>query len=312
MASTRKFQNPIQGSSKVLNTYGSGVSLVMGTVGREDDVRRFILSAAAQTWKDIELIIVDQNSDERLAPFVHEGRELGLDIVHLRHSPPNLSAARNRGIAAATRGVIAFPDDDCWYDPGVIERVTQAFGENGTCAGVVARWHEEDPVGRPAHDFDLSLWRGFKGGTASSITLFLRRDLFESLGGFDERLGVSRWFGAGEETDFVLRALHAGYRFRYCPDALVHHAFSPRPVGRLGEACARARSRERGIGALYAKHRLDSSVIARGFVAPLAKNLMPPRSLRNMAIGAAVSLGRIEGYLRWCRVEHQVRGGVLR
>ena len=133
---------------------------------------------------------------------------------------------------------------------------------------------------------------------ASSISLFFDRVLFQSLGGFDERLGVGQWYGAAEEIDFILRALATGARMRYCPEVRVHHAYALRPTGSFNSICGQARRRSRGTGALYAKHNLPAYVVLRGLLAPVVSAL-PRLSPAQIGRGLFTSLGRVEGYLRW-------------
>ena len=204
------------------------VSLVLATVGRADDVGRLVQSLVGQTSSDFELIIVDQNADERLRPHVQLARQAGLDVTHLRQPVPNLSPARNLGIAQARGEVIAFPDDDCWYEPQVVASVLAALASHPDLHGVVAQWVEQSQAhgGQPAEALlSNERWRRYRDGDASSISLFIKADLLRQLGGFDVRLGVGQWFGAGEETDLILAALAAGARLARCPTARVHHRF---------------------------------------------------------------------------------------
>lgn len=277
------------------------VSLILATYGRAEELRRAVDSLLSQTDRGFELIIVDQNPDERLAPFVEQAREGGLDVRHVRMDTPGLSAARNLGISLARHDILAFPDDDCWYEDRVVEHVRRAFMERGALGGVIGCWVEQARDAEPGHAYFLQhdAWREFRGGHASSISLFLDRKLFESLGGFDERLGVGQWYGAAEEIDFILRALASGARLQYCPVVRVHHAYASRPIGSFKAICRQARRRSRGTGAIYAKHRLPAYVVMRGLLAPIVTAL--PRLLSPPQIGRGLftSLGRIEGYLRW-------------
>lgn len=280
------------------------LSLVMATVGRRDEVGRMIRSLAAQDTRAFELIVIDQNADDRLEQEISNGRAAGLDIRHERLFPPDLVAARNRGIALARYEAIGFPDDDCWYEPTVVSGVLEVFAA-GRCDGVVVRWYEEDQRGEPPHRLSEDKWRRFREVKASSIVQFCKRDLLVALSGFDLRFGLPKWYGGSEETELVFRALRHGFDLQYCPDIVVHHPISVAvPSGDLLQACRHIRSRARGTGAIYAKHRLSSYVICRGFLAPLLKPLLPPRSFAAIAVGIFESLGRIEGFLRWRFCEH--------
>jgi glycosyltransferase involved in cell wall biosynthesis len=286
------------------------VSLVIGTVGRESEVARMLASVSTQTSADFEIILIDQNKDERLVRLVEAARIDGISIQHERMEVTNLSAARNRGIDIARYEVVGFPDDDCWYEPDVIAQVKREFEASTDVDGVVGCWIERGDVGCGAgRQLSLEGWRQFRDGYASSITLFFRRRLFDRIGGFDERLGVGSWFGAAEETDFILRALEEGAVIRRTGTVRVHHPF-PAPSLRLAAACESARRRARGTGAIYAKHSLSPYVMARGFVAPVMRPLLRPRDARGALQGFFIALGRLEGFLRW-RLSPQKGKGLL-
>ncbi len=277
------------------------ISLILATVGRAAELNRLFDSLAAQTFHDFEVIVIDQNQDDRLLRVVQRARSLGLTLRHLKHAPPNLALARNTGIAAASGRWLGFPDDDCWYEPQTLERMLLRSLRRDRSAGIVGRWAEQDPAHPPGA---LSWQRSsyFRDLPVSSITLFFARSLLEELGGFDGRLGVGQWFGAGEETDIVLRALRAGALLVYEPEVLVHHRTDP-PM-RKPSATTRhaARLRARGTGALYAKHRLPAWVILRGLLSPVLKRattLCGDTRSPGLLYGLAVAHGRLEGWLSW-------------
>ncbi len=296
-------------------------SLVLATVGRTVELNRLFDSLLVQTFHDFEVIVVDQNDDERLQPVLHRARCLGLVLRHLRHHPPNLALARNAGIAVAQGNWLGFPDDDCWYQPHTLERVMMRSRRRDRPHGVVVRWveqHEPSPPG-------LLSWprsARFRDFPVASITLFLQRELASRIGGFDGRLGVGQWFGAGEETDIVLRALREGAVIAHEPTAGVHHRVEPPARGDSPIARRAARQRARGTGAMYAKHRLPAWVILRGLLSPLAKPFLSSlmavlarpdgsTTLRELARtlmqglthGLAITRGRLDGWLRW-RSQH--------
>src|SRR5262245_26705158 len=92
------------------------VSLIMGVYGPASELRLALGSLMAQSDRQFELIVVDQNPEDRFAAVRDLMAEAGTVVTGLRLDRPNLSAARNRGIAVARGGIAAFPDDDCWYE----------------------------------------------------------------------------------------------------------------------------------------------------------------------------------------------------
>lgn len=280
------------------------ISLIVATVGRTVQLDRLFDSLEAQTFKSFEVIVVDQNDDDRLLPFLERARTLGIFIKHMKHHPANLSAARNAGIEAAVGEWVGFPDDDCWYDCLVLEKMADRFASNEAPAGAIARWMEQGEPSIVAKNLTLSRSRKFRDIEVSSITVFLRRSLLNKIGGFDCRFGVGQWFGAGEETDLILRALRSGALIVYESRAQVHHAVTELMTEANPKTLLATRHRERGTGAIYAKHSLPLWVIARGLVAPVLRPIIVGSFGAELSYGCAVMLGRIDGLLGWKR--HQL------
>lgn len=275
------------------------VSLIVATVGRTAELDQLFDSLAVQTFKDFEVIVVDQNGDDRLLPHLMRARSLGLTVTHLRHQRANLSAARNAGIAIAKGEWIGLPDDDCWYDPALLAHLEKRFRCTDPLSGAAVRWVEagDPPMTAPALTWARS--RVFRDIPVASFMLFFHRKLFDEIGGFDCQLGVGLWFGAAEETDLVLRALRKGALLTYEPSAQVHHPVKKPPPSR--ETRLAIRHRARGTGALYVKHDLPLWVIARGLGAPVLRPLLKGALGSELAYGFAVTLGRLEGLMEWNR-----------
>ncbi|MEO8626540.1 MAG: glycosyltransferase [Betaproteobacteria bacterium] len=273
------------------------VSLVLATVDRTHEVSRFLTSLAAQRYADLELIVVDQNLDDRLVELlaVHQG---ALTIRHVR-SARGLSKARNVGLQFVSGEIVAFPDDDCWYPSGVLQLVTNMLSANRVWSGVTGR--SEDGLGRSSGArFDASpgaidlnnVWtRGI------SYTIFLRREAADAIGLFDEELGVGAGtrFGSAEETDYLIRGIRAGLHIAYVPDLIVFH---PNPTKVFDERTwRRARSYGAGMGRVLRKHRCRAGIVATALIRPIGGALLSATSgkLAKARYHWNVLRGRIEG-----------------
>lgn len=250
------------------------VSLILATIGRTSEVERFLGSVARQAYRDVQVIAVDQNTDDRLAEVLSiYTREV--PVFHLR-SKPGLSRARNVGLHAATGDVVAFPDDDCWYPDGVLARVTGFFEEHPQFGGLSGR--PAAPDGRPVGGrFDrragrikrLDVWR-----RATSFTLFLRREVAGAVGDFDQTLGLGSGtpWGAAEDIDYPLRALELGFGLYYDPDLKIWH---PAPVPDYGPAARdRAYSYACGMGRVLRKHRYPGWFVAYQLLRPVGGSFL--------------------------------------
>ena len=100
------------------------MSLVVATVDRVAELERLLASLEAQSFQDFEVLVVDQNEDERLAPVM--ARHPRLRLSHLR-SERGVSRARNVGLRAAQGEIVAIPDDDCWYPENLLASVAEWF-----------------------------------------------------------------------------------------------------------------------------------------------------------------------------------------
>ncbi|WIT10056.1 glycosyltransferase family A protein [Paucibacter sediminis] len=283
------------------------LSLILATVGRTTDLDRCLDALAAQTSKDFEVLVIDQNRDARLLPHVARAQAAGLDVRHHRMDRASLSGARNLGLTEARGLYVAFPDDDCWYEPDTVEQVLSAFAASPELGGLSINWVEQSAAlgeATSGSELNLAAWRAYRGGEASSISLFLRAELARQLQGFDERLGVGQWFGAAEEIDLVLRALGTGARVARLREARVHHAYGRQAAIPARRLWVSSLARARGTGAVYAKHRLSAWVVARGLVAPVLKAVLR-LNWQACVVGLATSLGRLQGMRAWRRAERK-------
>lgn len=116
-------------------------SLIVATVGRTSELHRLLTSLDDQTYKNFELIVVDQNLDDRLENVIASFCDR-LTIIHLT-SPLGVSRARNAGIQKITGDIVGFPDDDCWYPHDLLQNVIRLL-EQGHCDGVTGRVISQD------------------------------------------------------------------------------------------------------------------------------------------------------------------------
>jgi len=269
-------------------------SLVVATLGRVEELRPLFASLAAQSGQRFEVILVDQNPDDRLVPVITEFAALG--IRHLRAEVRNSSFARNAGLACCSGEIVGFPDDDCVYPDGTLALVDRAFREDPTL-GVLT-----GPAAAPGGGLGSGRWAEGRAAisrrnaftTVICFNLFLRRDVLERIGGFDEALGVGAEFGSCEENDLVIRAFSCGAVARYEPSLRVVH-----PDKRLSEAAlARAFRYGAGFGYVLRKHRFPLSAIATYLARPLGGailSLLRGRWL-NVAYYWQTLMGRLYGW----------------
>lgn len=114
------------------------MSVVLPVFNRVGVIGRALSSALAQTFKDYEIIVVDDGSTDGSADVV---QNLGNNKVRLVRCPENrgAAAARNVGVSAASGQYFAFLDSDDTWEPeklavqvGALEQATTGFLACGT------------------------------------------------------------------------------------------------------------------------------------------------------------------------------------
>lgn len=227
------------------------VSLIMPTLNRFDDIYIFMDSLLEQTYKDFELIIVDQNNNNKVKEIADKYVDR-LDIKYIKSDKKGLSYNRNIGINAAKGEILAFPDDDCAYKPDTIEKAINFFEKNQDYKIYSCKTMDFNEV-----DTFKQMYNGICDinslnvmDTITSITFFVLFKDKEYLS-FDERLGVGGEFGAGEEIDYILELLSKGYKGRYFGDDIIYHPAKKHSKSK--EKYQRDFNYGRGFGALCKK-----------------------------------------------------------
>lgn len=206
-----------------------GFSLVLGTIGRTDDLKIFLESLDTQTYRNFELILVDQNQDDRLSPILVPYADK-FPLVHLHTEKKGLTRAKNLGLEYASKDIVGFPDDNCQYPADFLQRVAWFLTKHPEWDGMTGRSIDEG--GRDAYlKYDkksgaLNKYNAWRRGAAYSI--FVRADRMLGVR-FDEEMGPgagTEW-GAGDETDYLLQLIERGASLFYDPNLAAVH---PEPI----------------------------------------------------------------------------------
>jgi glycosyltransferase involved in cell wall biosynthesis len=269
-------------------------SLVVATKGRSDDVGALLGTVSAQGAVTAEVIVVDQNEDDRLVPVLAPWLSR-LAVTHLRSRIANANNARNLGLRHARGEIVCFPDDDCLLPEGVLARADAAFAADPSLMVLTG------PAASPEGGLGSGRWREESGPitlanvwtSVIEFNLFLRREVALALGGFDETLGPGTRFGSAEGNDLVARAIRAGHAARYDAGLRIIH-----PDKRLTPvAVARAALYGAGLGVVLRRHAPGAALPF--VVRPLGGIVVSLLRLRLLAARyyLATVHGRIEGLL---------------
>lgn len=223
------------------------ISLITAAYGRSTIIKDLLSSLSIQTYKDFELIIVDQNDHHEIESIIHDYKELS--ILYFRSEKKGLSYNRNIGLNNAHGDIIGFPDDDCHYAPNLLEIVNDKFSRNDASLKLVAVEVKDPKTGYTWIPKSGNLIRRrHLYENCVSINFFVKRD--ESMA-FDELLGVGAIYGSGEETDFLWENFTENDYGLFVDDTCVYHLRQTGPVNDF-----RAYNYGLGYGAIFKKEIL--------------------------------------------------------
>lgn len=272
----------------------TGFSLIVTTQGRGAPLERFLESVRAQNFQTLEIILLDQTTGTEMDRLI-ESFQNDIPIRRIRIAPCGISAARNEGLKYAHGEIIAFPDDDCAYPSDLLVQIFQGLENDKTLDGISVFVCDEKGAGsaggvmmRNVGDVSFSnVWK-----TAVSCSFFVRRETAETVGSFDEQLGIGSASGcwSGEETDWLVRALAAGKRIAYRPDLRVFH---PQPDFGMRKAFHYGR----GAGRVLRTHRYPVGFVAASAGFQMIRAVGDLFRLHPRAAGArlAMAAGRLRG-----------------
>lgn len=223
-----------------MNSRPDTVSVVIPTRNRAHRVALAARSALGQTLRDLEVIVVDDASDDETPEVLTalEREDARLRVVR-SESRGGASRARNTGAARATGTVLAFLDDDCVWHPEKLEAQVAAMGpEHGAgyarqaTLDVDGQWILEGRA-LPATSQIEGLLRSNVIGTPS---LVVRKEVFGDVGGFDEELPRL------QDWDLALRLTRRTH-FSFVPRLLVRSTTVPGGISTDPESLRRAAER---------------------------------------------------------------------
>ncbi len=207
------------------------VSIVIPAYNASDYVREAVDSALNQTYKPIEVIVVDDGSTDGTSRILESYSKSG-KIIYIRQGNKGLAGARNAGIKVAKGSYIALLDaDDIFLRERISKQVAALEANSGFGVCYCDLLHFLDG---PRRVFYHHRYPHPSGGILepllhrqfiNPLTVMARKTVFEKYGYFDENLRRS------EDWDLWLRWAHRGVKFYYLDKILAHYRM--RNVGNL-------------------------------------------------------------------------------
>ena len=106
------------------------ISIIIPVYNAEEELNRCVDSIICQTEQDIEIILVDDGSDDESMHICqkYSKEDFRVKVIHQKNA--GVSAARNRGIEIALGEYIGFVDSDDWIEPDMFEKLLQEAENN--------------------------------------------------------------------------------------------------------------------------------------------------------------------------------------
>lgn len=207
------------------------ISVIICTKDRSKKLSTCLDSFKKSSFKDFELVVVDQSLDSETEKLSKKYKKLN----YFRIKAKGLSYARNFGIKKAKAEILAFTDDDCLVSKDWLKAIYKSFLAHPEVVGLLGRTLPYEPtkhknlvcpctfkqkkireclITKPAEH-----WKNIGYGN----NMAFRKKIFNKLGGFKSWLGVGTIGHSAEDAEFSLRILLDHYKLFYQSKMLVFH-----------------------------------------------------------------------------------------
>ncbi len=214
------------------------VSAIVVNWNGKDLLHSCLLSLAGQTYRELEVVVVDNGSSDGSVEMV-KGE---FPRVRLKENETNLGFARpnNQGIAEATGEVFFLINNDAEAEPDCLAKLVSALERDpkaGMAAPKILEYSERRTIdsvgglfiypdgmsrGRGRGEEDRGQYDSLREVLLPSACACLyRRAMVEEVGNFDED-----FYAYCEDTDLGLRGRLAGWKAVSVPEAVVRHKYS--------------------------------------------------------------------------------------
>ena len=220
------------------------VSVVIPCYNAGEWIEEAVSSILAQTYKDYEIIIVNDGSTdlltkEKLRKYEHSSTQ----VIHQENKGP--ANARNTGIRHSKGKYILALDADDMLRPTFLEKAVPII-DNNSQIGVVTCWAEKfgEEKGIVVHPRASGRWSILTSNQLLSSSLY-RKNCWEEVKGYDEKIP------GAEDWDLWISVLTSGWKRYIIQESLIHYR-----VQQSSRSHSRTLSTYRAIGAyVYRKYR---------------------------------------------------------
>ncbi len=208
-------------------------SVVIPLYNKAPYVRKALRSVFDQTYRDFELIVVDDGStDDSLAKAKESLDGSGIDHQLIHQDNAGVGTTRNNGVAASRGDFICFLDADDWWEPTFLERMDWLIREYpdagiyGVNYYIISHGKQRVALHIPSTGYInyCDCYRKLQM-PLTSISVAIPRDVFQRMGGFKPHLKL------GEDFDLWIRIALAR-KVAYLDEPLAYYFQDSNPVWR--------------------------------------------------------------------------------
>lgn len=174
---------------------GAPVSVIVAVLDRKDLIRRCLDSVKAQTYRPINLYVVDNGSTDgtvaAVEKWISANGEPALNALLLIEPKRGVSAARNKGLSVSDDSHVFFMDSDDAMRPGLLEAAMNEFRSDPDTDIVYWRCLRHTlsgSAGLSRFSKENIFERHFYNALLTTVCYGVRRDFLEKCGGWDESL----------------------------------------------------------------------------------------------------------------------------
>jgi glycosyltransferase involved in cell wall biosynthesis len=198
------------------------ISIITPTYNREAFLPAAIESVLAQSYKEFELIIVDDGSTDNSRELINAYADKDPRVKYLYQENQRQSVARNYALSIAKGDFICFLDSDNYWPHDKLEKSLKAFEQHPEADIVYGDCITIDEQGNELHRNNMRRYSGsiaallLKDNFVSMNTTMTRRKCFNEMGGMSGKRRVA------DDYDLWLK-FSARYRFQYIPEFLAYY-----------------------------------------------------------------------------------------
>lgn len=247
------------------------ISVIIPVYNVEPYLSDCLQSIAAQTYRNLEIILVDDGSTDASGRICEEWRSRDERIRVIHQPNAGVSAARNAGLRASTGAFIGFVDGDDWIEPELYETLAEALKNADMSACAFTKYPQGGQFGKRAvprcglEEALICIYEPRGYYTAIWNKLFRRSLVFPG----DHGIEMDTALANGEDEVWLTEVIQNGQVFSFVPKTLYHWRVRPGSASRevfiTDNHMSALAAKKLAIQKLPQEERLQAAVKASAF-----------------------------------------------